>query len=272
MRRRLGLELRQLRGDTGKTMEEAAEALGCSVSKISRIETNKVRAMPKDVRDLLEVYGVAGRRRDWLMEAAEAAREKGWWAAYTSIHFAPDVGFEVAASSHRIYQVQVVPGLFQTEEYASAVLRALGPDLPANEIQRRLELRIKRRELLEQADPPALWTILDEAVFRRKVRRRNVMRNQLTALLASADRPNVTLQVLPFDTGEHIGIDGAFTILGFPDQADPGIVYLQHFTRPLVIDDESEVGRYVLAFEHLRATALNRADSIDFLARVAREL
>jgi transcriptional regulator with XRE-family HTH domain len=269
LRRRLGMELRRLREEADMTMERVAAALGCSISKVSRIETNQVAATPRDVSDMLQLYGVTGRQRDWLLQAAEGAREKGWWTAYASIYFSADVGLEVAASSFRAYQALLVPGLLQTTEYAEAVLRALAPDLSSVEHKRRLELRMRRKELLEQPNPPMLWAILDEAVLRRTVGGRSVMREQLLALHKAAEFPHVTLQVLPFGTGGHIGMDGGFAILGFPEKAYPDIVYLEHFTRALILEEETEVERFALAFDYLRATALNPADSVAFLARVA---
>jgi transcriptional regulator with XRE-family HTH domain len=265
-RRRLGVELRRLRESAGKTIEQTSKALDCSISKISRIETGQVVAAPRDVRDMLEVYGVIGQQRDALVQIAREARERGWWQAYADMDFAAHVGYEVAAAEFRIYQALVVPGLLQTPEYAEAVTRALLPEVSEAEIERRLSLRTRRRALLQQPNPPALWGVLDEAVLRRPVGGLGVLREQLNDLLEAAQQPNITLQVLPFAAGGHAGLDGSFAIMRFPDPSDRDIVYLDHATNPLLLERPAELARYVLVFDHLRATALAPTDSVDFLA------
>jgi transcriptional regulator with XRE-family HTH domain len=272
--RRLAMELRRLREEAGLTIERVAEALECSDSKVSRIETGHVNATPRDVRDMLELYGVAGGQRDLLIQLAREARQKGWWHKYRDYQAdqAGYVGLEVGADSIWEYGALVIPGLLQTKEYAEAVIRALMPDASAEEIAHRLELRMARQPLLTEADPPSLWAVLDEAALRRLVGDAGVMREQLTHLAEEGQLPNVTLQVLPYTAGQHAGMDGAFDILRFEERADLDVVHLENFTSQLYLERPEEVRRYFLVFDHLRALALGPDDSRAFLTDLAKEL
>jgi transcriptional regulator with XRE-family HTH domain len=271
-RRRLALELRRLREAAGMTIEHVAKSLECSDSKISRIETARVRATPRDVRDLLALYGVTGTRQAGLIQLAREARQTGWWhQAYGDLPVRALVGLEDAAASISYYVQQLIPGLLQTEDYARAVLRAIRLDLGPAEVERRVGLRMARQSLLTRDEPPELWAVIDEAVLRRVVGGQEVMRQQLKRLAEAAARPNVTLQVLPFTAGEHAGMDGPFTILGFPDPADPDVVYLEHTTSDLYLEDPEATTRYARLFDHLRAESLGPDDSAEFFAMVAEE-
>jgi transcriptional regulator with XRE-family HTH domain len=272
-RRRLGIELRRHREAAGLTIDRVAEILECSHSKISRIETGQVRATPRDVRDMLEIYGVQGEQREALIQIAREARQTGWWHAYGDVMKESSyVGLEAAAASIRTYEPLVVPGLFQTTEYARAVVRALGPKLRPEEVERQVELRMARQLMLTQDDPPAVWAVLDEAVLRRPVGEHGVMGEQLHHLTEAAALPTVTIQVLPFPAGEHAGMYGAFTILGFPEPADPDVVYIEHATGDLYLERAGEIQQYTLLFDHLRAAALAPDDSAAFLAALVKEL
>jgi transcriptional regulator with XRE-family HTH domain len=272
-RRRLGLELRRHREAAELTTERVAELLECSHSKISRIETGQVRATPRDVRDMLEIYGVDGEQREALIQLAREARQTGWWHAYGDvIKESSYVGLEAAAASIRTFEPLVVPGLFQTTEYARAVLRAIVPKLPPERIERQLELRMTRQLMLTQADPAAVWVVLDEAALRRPVGESGVMIEQLHHLTEAAALPTVTIQVLPFPAGEHPGFSGAFTILGFPEPADPDIVYIEHASGDLYLERAEEIQQYALRFDYLRAAALAPDDSAAFLAALLKEL
>src|SRR5215216_5098427 len=195
-RRRLAAELRRLREAAGLTIDQVAEALECSSSKISRIETEQVSATPRDVRDMLSLYGVEGQQRDALLQVSREARQKGWWFQYRDLPEATLVGLEAAASSLRIWEPIRIPALFQTREYARASLRAVRPTLNAEDIERRVELRLARQGLLVHDNPPELWAVLDEAALQRPVGGHDVMANQLKRLIEAAELPNVTLQLL----------------------------------------------------------------------------
>ena len=273
-RRRLAAELRRLREEAGLTIERVAKALEFSESKVSRLETAHVTATPRDVRDLLELYGVAGSQRDELVQMAREAREKGWWFKYRDHHAdqASYVGLEVAADSIRIYKALAVPGLLQTPEYAQAVIRALYPGDSPGELGRRLELRMARQPILAEADPPGLWAILDEAALHRTIGGPEVLRQQLHHLVAQAQLPNVTLQVLPYVAGAHAALDGSFDILGFDEPGDPDVVHIETFTSQFYLERPEEVRWYALIFDLLRASALAPDDSIEFIAQAAGRL
>ncbi|HEU4396354.1 MAG TPA: helix-turn-helix transcriptional regulator [Actinomycetota bacterium] len=273
-RRRLALELRHLREASGLTIERVAEALECSDSKVSRIETAHVTATPRDVRDMLELYGVAGAQRDMLVQMAREARQKGWWHKYRDYQAdqASHVGLEVATDSIRMYAPLLIPGLLQIAAYARGVIRALVPEAPPEEIEHRLELRMARQPLLTEDNPPSLWAILDEAALRRLVGGAGVMREQLLHLVEQVQLPNVTLQVIPYTAGQHAGMDGAFDILSFEEPGDPDVVHLENATGQLYLERPDEVRRYSLIFDHLRAVALAPDDSTAFLTELAKEL
>jgi transcriptional regulator with XRE-family HTH domain len=271
-RRRLGIELRRLREDAGLTIEQVAGALECSDSKISRIETGQVGATPRDVRDMLQLYGVAGQRRDALLHSAREARQRDWWQAYSDTLIVPLVGMEAAASSIRIYETLLVHGLFQTRRYAGTVIRTVRPDLRPEEVERWVEFRMARQSLLARDTPPALSAVLDEALLRRPVGGPAAMGEQLHHLARVAALPTVTLQVLPFAAGHHAGMSGAFTIFSFPEPDGPDVVYLEHTKSDLYLESEEEIRRYASAFDQLRAMALPPDDSIAFLVALAGSL
>src|SRR3954471_15282011 len=166
-RRRLAAELRPVREDSELIVEEGGEKLECSASKISRIETGHVGVTPRDVRDMLEVYGIDDDEREALVQLAREARKKGWWHAYNEVFTGAFVGLESDASSLHAHQALLVPGLLQTEDYTRAVHRAIRPDQPEEEIERRVAARIARQKLLTDAQPPEYWVIVDEAVLHR---------------------------------------------------------------------------------------------------------
>jgi transcriptional regulator with XRE-family HTH domain len=274
-RRRLGIELRRLREQAELTCEDVGHRLDCSGTRISRIETGRISIRPGDVRELLEIYGITGAGADLLVQLAREARQKGWWHTYGRAlppWFEAYVGLEAAAVRFRDFQSMVIPGLLQTENYARAVLRAAPFPGSVDDIDRQVALRMERQNILTQPSPPDLWLVLTESVVRVQVGGPPVMRSQLRRLIDVAERPNVTLQVLPFTTAAHVHPISPFTILEFPDAADPTVVYLEHLTGSLFLEAEEEVSRYTVVFDHLRAEALGTAASIDLIARVAAEL
>ncbi|HEV8651715.1 MAG TPA: helix-turn-helix transcriptional regulator [Actinomycetes bacterium] len=272
-RRRLGIELRQLREAADLTIDQVAKALECSDSKVSRIETGRVGATPRDVRDMLALYQVSDEQRDALIQIAREARQKGWWHEYGDVPIVPAyIGLEVAAASVRLFEPLVVPGILQTVEYARAVIHSVFPKLPPEEIEHRAELRMARQSLLTQDDPLALWVVLDEAVLHRLIGEHAVAREQLHRLIEAAELPNVTLQMLPFAAGVHAGSDGAFNIIGFDEPADPDLVFLEHAAVALYLETAEEVDRFRLLFDRLCDTALDPAASTDFIMALAKEL
>jgi transcriptional regulator with XRE-family HTH domain len=269
-RRRLAIELRRLREEAKLTIEQVASALECSPSTVSRIETGQVSVRPRNLRDMLELYGVNDDRQDELIQLARQARVKGWWHAHGDVADT-FVSLEAAAASIRSYEALLVPGLLQTEEYARVIIRMVLPDLSADAIEKKVKLRMARQSHLLQDDPPELWAVLDEAVVRRPIGGRAIMRDQLHHLVLAAEQPTVTLQVLPFSVGEHTGIGGSFTVVSFPEPDDPQVVYLEQTDSLLYLENAVDIGRYTLAFERLQAAAMDPADSSALLATLATE-
>jgi transcriptional regulator with XRE-family HTH domain len=262
-RRRLALELRRLRESAKLTCEEVAERLECSASKISRVETGRVSVSPRDVRDMLEIYGAPPEQRDSLVQLARDSRQKGWWHAYGDTvqpHFATYLGLESAASEIRIYEVNLIPGLLQTQDYARAVIAAGMVNSPRADIERHVALRMERQRLA-RSSPPKVWAVLDEAALRRQVGGPEVMREQLEYLRELASLRNVNLQVIPFGGGAHPAMGRPFVILVFGETIDPDVVYLEDLTSALWVENVDEVDRYNVFFNHLRASALSFEES-----------
>jgi transcriptional regulator with XRE-family HTH domain len=274
-RRRLALELRRLREAAKLTCEEVADHLECSASKISRVETGRVSVSPRDVRDMLELYGVPVAQRESLVQLARDSRQKGWWHAFSDTmqpQFATYVGLESAASEIRIYEVSLIPELLQTEDYARAVIRSGMMSSPSDDIDRQVALRMARQPAITRDDPPKVWAVLDEAALRRQVGGPGLMRLQLEHLLAQAALPNVALQVIPFGGGAHPAMGRPFIILVFPERVDTDVVYLEDLTSALYVEDVAEVDRYNVFFNHLRATALSFDDSSALITSVLKEM
>jgi transcriptional regulator with XRE-family HTH domain len=267
-RQRLGAELRRLREEAGLTIDRVAEALECSQSKVSRIETGQVSATPRDVRDMLKLYRVDDARREAMVRVAREARQRGWWQKFVDV---PDgvpayVGLETAATSIDIYMSLIVPALLQTADYAKAVIGGVRPDLPPAEIDRRVELRLRRQALLDQERPPALRVLLDDTVVGRPVGGPEVMAAQRRRLLEDARRPSVTLQVLPLEAGAHAGMDGPFTIFGFP-APERDVVALDSAADALYLESPEDLRRYRRVFERLLPAALTPEASAALIAR-----
>jgi transcriptional regulator with XRE-family HTH domain len=275
-RRRLALELRRLREAARLTCEEVADHLECSASKISRVETGRVSVSPRDVRDMLEFYGVPAEQRESLVQLARDSRQKGWWHAYSDTTMQPQfvtyVGLESAASEIRMYEVNLIPGLLQTEDYARAVISAGMMNSPGEDVERRVALRMARQPALTRDDPPKIWAVLDEAALRRRVGGASLMRMQLEHLLTQAGLPNVAVQVIPFGGGAHPAMGRPFTILVFPERVDTDVVYLEDLTSTLYVEDVAEVDRYNVFFNHLRATALSFDQSAALVESVLKEM
>ena len=270
-RRRLGAELRRYRELAGITIDVAADRLGCSKSKVSRIETGHNSATPKDVQEMLEVYGVLGTVAEELVQIAREARQKGWWHPFSTVLTGAYVGLEAAARQIRAYEQQVVPGLLQTEHYAKAMLYTARPDIDEFEAERRVRVRMQRQSLLIQDDPIDLWVVLDEAVLSRPVGGDLVMRGQIVQLIEATEMPNITLQILPFVVGAHAGMDGTFTILDFADVLDPDVVFAENATGGLFLEKDEELTKYQLIFRSLHEAALSPEESAALLAKLAKE-
>ncbi|MFE9257838.1 helix-turn-helix domain-containing protein [Streptomyces sp. NPDC006879] len=272
-RRRLGMELRRLREEKSMTAEQVAERLLVSQSKISRLENGRRSISQRDVRDLCEVYEVEDRRLvDSLMQMAKDSRQQGWWHAFGDIPYSVYIGLETDAASLRVYEPQVVPGLLQTPDYAAALIRGALPETAAQDIDKRVQVRLRRQERIAAPEQPLrLWVVIDEAALRRRVGDERLMVRQLEHLIAQSEMPHVTVQVMPFEMGAHPGVNGQYAILEFPDASDSTVVYIEGVTSDLYLEKANDVQKYSVMYEHLRAQALNVDDTRRFISRIAEE-
>jgi transcriptional regulator with XRE-family HTH domain len=272
-RRRLGQELRRLRELKGMTAEEVAERLLVSQSKISRLENGRRSISQRDVRDLCGVYEVEDHRIvDSLMQMAKDSRQQGWWHSFGDIPYSVYIGLETDAASLRVYDPQVVPGLLQTRTYAESLISGALPEATPTDIDKRVQVRLRRQERISAADNPLrLWAVLDEATLRREVGNKQVMIEQLEHLIEMSQLPHVTVQLIPFTMGAHPGVSGQYAILEFPDAADSSVVYIEGVTSDLYLEKAQDVQKYAVMYEHLRAQALNVEQSRKFIDDAAKD-
>jgi transcriptional regulator with XRE-family HTH domain len=271
----LGSQLRKLREARGITREEAGYAIRGSGSKISRMELGRVSFKERDIVDLLKMYGVDEGEAQALISLAREANSPGWWHKYGDVlpeWFQVYVGLEESASLIRVYEVQFVPGLLQTPDYARAVIQRGRPGAPDEVIERRVGLRMARQQLLTKAGGPRLWAVIDEAVLCRPIGGPEVMRNQLIRLIEAAAEPNVTLQIVAFASGGHAAEAGAFTIMRFPDEDLPDVVYLEHLTSALYLEKREDVDAYTAAMERLCVESESPERTVDILSGMLEEV
>jgi transcriptional regulator with XRE-family HTH domain len=275
LRMLLGAQLRRLREAAGVSPDKAAYEIRASRSKISRMENGRVAFKIRDVEDLLTLYGVTGRQqRSEVLLLARQSSAPDWRAKYGDIlpaWFETYLGLESAAVSIRSFEVQFVPGLFQTEDYARAVTRLGYQSAADDEIDRRVALRLRRQDLLTRPEPPQIWAVMDEAVLRRPHGGAAVMRAQLRCLLEAAELPHVSFQIVPFTRGGHAGAGGAFSILRFRERDLPDVVYIEQLTSAVYLDQRPDVEHYLEVVDQLSGEALTPAETTAFIERVARE-
>jgi transcriptional regulator with XRE-family HTH domain len=268
----LGSQLRRLREAKGITLEDAGYVIRASGSKMSRLETGRVGFKPRDIADLLTLYGVTGdQERSTLQELARQASARGWWHDFADVMpswFEPYVGLEEAASSIRCYEIQLIPALLQTAGYAGAVATLSHPAGSDAEIKRRVSLQMIRQGVITRSTSAHLWVVVDEAALRRPVGSPEVMHGQLGHLLEAGARPNVTLQVIPLTRGGHAVAGGPFTILRFSEPDLPDVVYIEQLTSALYLDKRETVDRYLAVMEQLCVEALPARDSADLIAAI----
>jgi transcriptional regulator with XRE-family HTH domain len=272
-RRILGAELRTLRQKAGLSRKEAGQAIHASESKISRLELGQAEFETDDLGTLLTLYRVEDQFA--FKALAEEANQPDWWHQFGSAMpdwFPTYVGLEEAAGVIRTYEVQFVPGLLQTEDYARAVIAGGNGARSKEKLEHRLALRMGRQRLLDQDNPPRLWAVIDEAALRRPMGGPEVMRAQLEYLLVAGDRPGITIQVMPLRYGAHAAEGGAFTILRFPEPELPDIVYLEQLTGALYLDKREDVDQYAAAMERLCADSAAPRDSLFILQKIRKEL
>ncbi|GAA4207246.1 helix-turn-helix transcriptional regulator [Streptosporangium oxazolinicum] len=271
-RRRLAAELRSLREAAGLTMEEVAQALDMSRATVSRLETGKTaRPRPRDIRDILDLYGAEDAHREAVMDLVRGARERGWWEQYKGVFTGSYVGLEAEASSIDTFEPLVIPGLLQTSAYTAELIRASLSYDPA-ELDKRLEARMRRQEILQRPNPPRYRAIIDEAALLRTMSKKEVMRDQLRKLIDTQPLEHVTIQVIPMSAGPHVGMWGQFVILGFPDPTDQNVVYVETPTDNLYLEEPEQLERYNLMMQRLVANALGADASIAYLSELIDRL
>jgi hypothetical protein len=270
----LGNQLRQLREASGITAGAAGHAIRASHAKISRMELGRVGFKERDVADLLTLYGITDEQeRGAFLALARRANVPGWWHHYSDIlatWFEMYLGLEQASAVIRTYEPQLVPGLLQTQECASAVIRLGHPTASAEDIERRVALRLKRQKVLTQPEAPNLWAVLDEAALWR-LDGRSALRDQIQHLIEMTELPNVTLQVMPFYSGAHAAVGGPFSILRFSEPDLPDIVYLEQLTSALYLDKTEDVQHYLMVMNRLCVQAKSPAETIRFLNSTLKE-
>ncbi|GIF16821.1 helix-turn-helix domain-containing protein [Actinoplanes teichomyceticus] len=275
-RLQVGTHLRALRRASGLSREQAGYSIRASESKISRMELGRVGFKERDIVDLLKLYGVDDpAEHERLVALAREASAPSWWHAYGDVldtWFQNYLDLEQAAELIRTYEVQFVPGLLQTDAYARAVIRLGHSNAGADEIDRRASLRMQRKQVLKRPDAPRLWAVLDEAVLRRPIGGRAVLREQIVTLIETCASPNVRLQVVPFESGGHAAAGGAFSILRFPHEELPDVVYIEHLTSALYLDRRDEVDHYAAAIGRLFIEAEPPAETPAILTRILDEL
>ncbi|MFD8236621.1 helix-turn-helix domain-containing protein [Streptomyces sp. NPDC059696] len=273
----VGVQLAGFREDAGLAQDQAARAVGFSAAKLSRIESGKGRRPPteNDVRALLELYGTDDYEVSVLLKLLQRAGEPGWWQRYDK-RLMPEwfdrlVGLQEAAATIRTFEIQYVPGLLQTPAYTRAVVERGLPNAPAAEVQRRVELRMQRARLLSRTDAPQLWAVIDESVLLRVLGSTEVMREQLAHLVDMAERPHVTLQIVPLSVTNASAPAIPITYLRFGGLDLPDVVYLEHIRSANFLEDRDETEEYRIALDRLADEALKPRDSLELLRQTMEQ-
>jgi transcriptional regulator with XRE-family HTH domain len=268
-RRELGALLRALRLKKGLTVEQAADRLMISMSKLSRMETGQGAATARDVRDLCVLYGVTDdAERDRMMKLAAEGRQRAWWQSY-DLGYETYVGLEAEALAISAFQSSVVHGLLQTADYARAGHESAMPRLAPDQIDMQIEAKLTRQQILTRDGAPQFAVVLDEAALRRMAGGRRVMAAQLARILDHAALPNVTIQVLPFELGSHPALESNFTLLDLPDQA-PDVVFVEGLIGSTYLERAEDLKRYREIFCRLQSLALNSRDTAELIAGIIR--
>jgi hypothetical protein len=261
-----------LREAAGLSPENAGKAIRGSRSKISRLELGRTGSKSRDIEDLLTLYGVHGEgERGTILALARAANADGWWLDYADVvpgwleHY---LDMERAASLVRSYEVRYVPGLLQTGDYARSLLRFLYPAATDAEVDRRVELRLRRQEILSREDPTCLEAVLDEAALLRPIGDAAVMRGQIAHLIEASAWPHVSIQVLPFTVGEHPAGGGGFALLRFSESELPDVVYLEQMRTAVYLSRPGDSAHYQDVLNRLAAQAGSADETAEVLERI----
>ncbi|RMI35646.1 helix-turn-helix domain-containing protein [Nocardia stercoris] len=275
--RRLAALLSEMRERAGISKEVVSERTGINVTTLYRIESAQARPQRRTLMAMLDLYGVDDAGRSDVIQLLQEAQKPGMsrpFEAAVSDVYAAYINFESDARSERMYELSCIPGLLQTERYAWAVLDTTMPKVDAGVVEQRLRARVERAKVLNrEGNPLELWVVLDEAAIRRVVGGAEVMREQLLRLAEESEKRNVILQVLPFDAGAHPAMVGSFVLLDFfPEHGDPELVYVEGIAGDNIVEGETEIRRFGVMFDQLRAMALSPRDSIALIHEVADSL
>lgn len=277
LRRRIGRALRQRRDELGIKRDEAAKYIGVQPGTMSKIELGKQNIGLGSLRALLAHYAFPAPQVEKLLAECEQANKRGWWMRYGEgipEWFRDYVGLEADARQILVYQVEPLPELLQTDDYAAEVTRGSRPEATEDDIRQLVEIRRSRRALLTSERTPALHFVINESAIRRLVGSAKVMREQLEYLVRLAEHPKVTVQVLPFSAGAHPGMKGGFSVLRFVDdpEDDFATVYVEIETGGMYPDRRVELDRYTQLHDQLRALALDERESVELLTEVFERL
>ncbi|MCU1611624.1 MAG: hypothetical protein JWM45_3540 [Pseudonocardiales bacterium] len=271
----LGARLRRLREAAEVSRAEAGFAIRSSESKISRLELGRVSFKPRDVTDLLTMYGVTDpEKREAFLEMVKRSNEPGWWHRYIDLvadWFQDYLGLEESASRIQTWEQQFVPGLLQTEDYAKAIISHGWSPMATQSVQRQVGMRMRRQALLGRPDPPKLWAVIDESVLHRPIGGRRVMLDEVEHLIELTKRPNVTLQVVPYQFSGYAA-EGSFTSLRFAEPELPDVVYIEHLSGALYLDKRSDTELYGRVFDRLTVDAYTPDHTRQFLMKVRAEI
>jgi transcriptional regulator with XRE-family HTH domain len=269
--RELGKRLRRLRNEHGLTVEDVAEKLLCSATKISRLETGARRPSLRDVRDLSGLYGVDDATSAALMDLARGAREQGWWTQYLDLDLDPYLGLEQDATAITSFTTFYVPALLQAEDYTRAVISSIAPKMDPGILRQRIEVRMRRQQRLEQDNPPRYRVLLDEAVLHRVIGGPEIMAAQLAKVLEAEKQGRVTVQVVPFETGAHVAQDSNFIFFEFEQNSSLSpVIFVEGLTGNQYLEKPAEINRYREAIDYLRDAALTPRYSVQRLAEMQK--
>lgn len=266
--RELGKRLRELRNGQGLTVEEVAEKLLCSATKISRAETGARRPTLRDVRDLCALYNVSPEESAQLMDLAREARQPGWWTKYDDLKIPLLIGLEQEATAITCFGMFFVPALLQTEDYAAAIIKGIAPRIDPGILRQRVEARMRRQQLLQRPKPPRYRALLDEAALHRQVGGTAIMNVQLGKILQLVQEEKATVQVIPYGAGAYAAGDSNFTFLEFGESSLSGVVFVEGLEALRYLEKPTELARYAESLEYLRDTALTPRDSAKFIAEI----
>jgi transcriptional regulator with XRE-family HTH domain len=266
--RELGTRLRGLRNEHNLTVEDVAERLLCSATKISRLETGARRPSLRDVRDLCGIYEVDASTSAELMSLAKEARAAGWWTQYDDLNLDPLIGLEDAATTITCYSMFYMPGLLQTREYAQGIISIVAPKMDPHVVQQRVDARLRRQQLLSRDSGPRYNVLLDENVIRRGVGDPELIAAQLEKVLNTINAGRAVVQVIPFSAGAYATADGYFVLLEFEDRADLWpVVYIEGLAGNQYLDRKGDIARYRECIDYLKARALSPQESESLIAK-----